>query len=61
MRKEFVKLKATYKEYEGFTYPELNLRTTKYLDREERMNENMRMFSESLKTAKKEKAIKMRM
>jgi len=34
MRKEFVKLKAAYKEYEGFTYPELNLRTTKYLDRE---------------------------
>jgi hypothetical protein len=54
-------LKDTYKEYEGFSYPALNLKTTKYLEREEKFNSNLRLFSESLKTTKKEKPIKMQM
>ena len=48
-----------YKHYEGYVYPELNLRTTKYLEREERFGGSIKMFSESLKTAKKDKPIKL--
>jgi hypothetical protein len=34
-----------HKEYECFPYPKLNLKTTKYLEREDRLLGNIKLFS----------------
>ena len=59
IREQFFKLKSQYKEYEEIIYPETSLRTTKYYEREEKMVMNMKIFAESLKTAKKDKSIRL--
>lgn len=59
MKKEFKILKETYAEYQKITYPEEGPKTTKYLDIDERKLNCLKIFSESLKTTKNERSIRL--
>lgn len=58
LRKEFEYLKMTFKEYDNMSYPELCIKTTKNFESEDKFGSSFRHFSESLKTSKKEKIVK---
>jgi hypothetical protein len=59
MKKEFKILKETYLEYQKIQYPEEGPKTTKYLDIDEKKLNCLKIFSESLKTTKNERCIKL--
>jgi hypothetical protein len=58
MQKEFLALKAAHRDYEKLNYPAFSLKTAKNYERECHSS-NLKLFSESLKTARREKAIRL--
>ena len=57
MQREFTILRSTYREYEKLSYPH-GLKTAKNFTREI-LPASLSQFSESLKTAKREKSIRL--